>query len=108
AWASATFDPHTGKLKTSVVAHAADNGVILEGTVRLVQDADIANAFLVDANSGDGLGQFMVSPDLPGVRIAHVDTIDVCRAFFDVTFDRVAVPFGARLVESDATASIEA
>ena len=108
AWASATFDQCTGKLKTSVVARASDNGVTLEGTVRLVQDADIADALLVDAAAWDGLAQFVVAPDLPGLRIMPVDTIDVGRAFFDVSFDQVALPSSARLGEGDAATAIEA
>jgi alkylation response protein AidB-like acyl-CoA dehydrogenase len=81
----------------AVVAHAGDAGYVLEGTAGLVPEAAAAGVFLVSAAEGDGVTQFLVPADTPGVTVVPLEGLDLTRRFADVRFESVTVPSSAVL-----------
>jgi alkylation response protein AidB-like acyl-CoA dehydrogenase len=64
----------------------------LTGTKCAVQDAQIADAWLVTARTGDGLTQFLVPSGTPGVAVRPLQSLDITRHFADLEFANAAVP----------------
>ena len=80
----------------------------LDGAKTFVQDAAIADWFLVTARTGDGLTQFLVPSDTPGVSVTRLGTLDFTRQFGAITFDQVLVTGGAVVGEvGGAAADVE-
>ncbi len=88
----------------TVTAKARPAGVDwrLTGTKHLVLDGHVADLLLVTAQAEDGLGVFMVRPDVQGVTLSPFDTVDGGRAA-DLVLDDVTAE---RLGEGDATAAL--
>ena len=63
-----------------------------DGTAGLVPEAAAAGVFLVTAADGDGVTQFLVPADTPGVTVVPLDGLDLTRRFADVRFDGVTRP----------------
>ena len=91
-----------------VAAVAGDGDWVLTGTKSYVQDAQVADAWLVTARTGDGLTQFLVPAGTPGVTVRAAQSLDFTRRFADLDFADVAVP-GSAVVGAvgDAAADVE-
>jgi alkylation response protein AidB-like acyl-CoA dehydrogenase len=83
-------------------------GYELRGRKQPVESADQASWFLVAARTAEGLTQFLVPADAPGITIAPMGGVDLTRRFCSVDFDGVVVDASAVLGEvGGATAEIE-
>jgi alkylation response protein AidB-like acyl-CoA dehydrogenase len=93
-----------------LTARPRGDGFVLAGTKAMVEAAGEADWFLVSARpdgGGDGLVQFLVPRDAPGLTITPMNGLDLVRRFGQVRFDDVAVASSARVGAGDATAVIE-
>lgn len=93
-----------------LAAQPSGDGFVLAGTKVMVEAAGEADWFLVSARSnggGDGLVQFLVRRDAPGISVTGMDGLDLVRRFGQVGFEDVAVPGTARVGVGDAMADIE-
>ncbi len=72
-------------------AHADGTDWVLSGVKSCVQDAAIADSWLVTARTGDGLTQFLVPSDAPGVSVHPLQSLDITRRFADLEFSDVTV-----------------
>jgi alkylation response protein AidB-like acyl-CoA dehydrogenase len=104
-------EPGHGWRPTDVelAAQRSGDGFVLTGTKAMVEAAGEADWFLVTARSGgdDGLVQFLVPSDTPGLTVKPMRGLDLVRQFGEVRFDDVAVPGTARVGAGDATADVE-
>lgn len=76
---------------TGITATPDGDGHVLDGTQGPVEAAAQADLLLVTAHLGDGLAQFLVAPDAPGVTITRLDSIDLTRRYGRVQLDGVRV-----------------
>jgi alkylation response protein AidB-like acyl-CoA dehydrogenase len=89
-------------------AEPGDGGFVLQGVKTAVEAAAQADHFLVSARTGEGLTQFLVPADAPGISVAALESLDMVRRFGRVQFDNVAVPASAVVGEvGGAAAEIE-
>ncbi len=77
----------------------------LTGVKDRVESGDQADHFLVTARTDDGLAQFVVAANHPGVRIAPDYSLDPVRRFATVAFEDVQVDEEARV---EAATSVDA
>jgi alkylation response protein AidB-like acyl-CoA dehydrogenase len=93
-----------------LAARPSGDGFVLAGTKAMVEAAGEADWFLISARpdgGGDGLVQFLVPRDAPGLTVTPMNGLDLVRRFGQVRFDDVAVAGNARVGAGDATADIE-
>ena len=76
-------------------AEPGDGGFVLHGEKTAVEAAAQADSFLVAARTGEGLTQFLVPADTPGVSVTPLESLDLVRRFGQVRFDNVAAPSSA-------------
>ena len=69
----------------------ADGGYVLTGTKTAVEAGAQAHHLLVTARTPDGLAQFLLPSDTPGLTIIPQESLDLGRRFAEVRFDGVAV-----------------
>jgi alkylation response protein AidB-like acyl-CoA dehydrogenase len=67
----------------------------LTGVKSPVQDAHIADQFLVTAKTPTGYSQFLVPANTPGLSVELLEGLDFARRFGRITFDGVEVPAAA-------------
>ena len=85
-----------------------DGAWTLSGTKSYVQDAGVADAFLVTARTGDGLTQFLVPRDTDGVVVRAEQSLDITRRFGTVEFAGATVDATTIVGDAgDAAADIE-
>jgi alkylation response protein AidB-like acyl-CoA dehydrogenase len=75
----------------AVQARGDHKGYRLTGVKTPVQDAHVADYFLVVAATSDGMTQFMVPADSPGLMVELLDGLDLSRRFGRVRFTDVEV-----------------
>jgi alkylation response protein AidB-like acyl-CoA dehydrogenase len=88
------FAEPTGRWDASGVALTATAdaaGWVLSGTKSFVQDGAVADTWLVTARTGDGLTQFLVLSDTPGVTVRALQSLDMTRRFAELEFADVSV-----------------
>jgi len=77
------------------------DGFVLAGRKRFVPDAAAADFLVVVARTGSGdapeVGVFVVPRDAAGVSLDAMESMDLLRPVYEVTFDGVAVPADALL-----------
>ena len=78
----------------TLTARADGPGWVLSGAKSYVQDATIADTWLVTARTGVGLTQFLVPSDTPGVSVHPIQSLDFTRRFADLEFSDATVPAG--------------
>jgi alkylation response protein AidB-like acyl-CoA dehydrogenase len=78
---------------------------LLTGHKAPVEEAAQADFLLVTAKDGDGLTQFLVPADAPGLSSRPMKTLDLTRRFEHVVLDRVRVPVSAVVGEAAAAAA---
>jgi len=84
-----------GPAGVQMTARAEGSEFVLAGTKSPVEAAAQADHLLVTARSGDGLSQFLVPADSPGITVNPLRGLDFCRRFATVRFDEVRVPESA-------------
>jgi len=97
AWA--VYEPRQGWAphEPSVTATATDSGYRIDGVKDRVEAGAHSDLLLVVARTGDGVGQFLVPTDAPGVRIEPQQSIDLVKQYARVHFDGVVVDRGAAI-----------
>jgi alkylation response protein AidB-like acyl-CoA dehydrogenase len=75
----------------SISETTREGGFVLSGTSGVIQGAHQATWLLVVAAGPDGLSQYLVSADLPGVVIAPLDSHDITQRFATVELHEVQV-----------------
>jgi alkylation response protein AidB-like acyl-CoA dehydrogenase len=83
--------PSDGTVTSGVTASRDGDGFVLEGVQGPVEAAAQADLLLVAAQLDDGLAQFVVTPDAPGVTITRLDSIDLTRRYGRVQLEGVRV-----------------
>jgi alkylation response protein AidB-like acyl-CoA dehydrogenase len=76
----------------SVNAEATATDYVLTGEKSHVQDAGSADWLLVDAVLDGQPARFIVPAGTTGMTFLRQRTLDITRAYYDVTFDRVVIP----------------
>lgn len=90
-WAIAT--PEGSWDPAAITATAlSEGGYRLSGRAGLVQDATLADWFLVSARGPGGPVQFLLERAVPGLEVQALHAHDVTQRFAEVTFDRVEAP----------------
>lgn len=100
AIATWAFDEGDGRWDATGVrlrAEPADGGWVLDGAKSFVQDAAVADWFLVTARTGEGLSQFVVPRGTAGVTVSALESLDLVRRFGEVAFEGVRLPGSALL-----------
>ena len=95
AWAVAEEGSLWGADATGVEAAPTEGGYQLRGVKSPIQDAQVAHHLLVSAVAPEGLTQFLVPADSPGVVIRPMESLDLGRRFASIEFDAVDVPRSA-------------
>lgn len=90
----------------STTATATDSGYRIEGVKDRVEAGAQSSSLLVVARCDDGVRQFLVPTDAPGVSIAARQSIDLVKQYARVEFDGVAVPRSAAVGGADETAAL--
>jgi alkylation response protein AidB-like acyl-CoA dehydrogenase len=92
----------------SITATARDGGFVLSGTSGVIQGASQAAWLLVVARGPDGLSQFLVASDQPGVVVHALESHDITQRFGTVELNEVHVSSEALVGQSgDAAADVE-
>lgn len=111
AVATWAFDEGTGAWDVAGVratATQADGGWVLDGAKSFVQDAAVADWFLVTARTGEGLTQLLVPSSTAGVAVSPLESLDLVRRFGEVSFAGVRLPDSAVLGQAgEAAADVE-
>jgi alkylation response protein AidB-like acyl-CoA dehydrogenase len=90
SWAFTRRDgvPEVGALS----ATRTSDGHVIDGVAGLVPEGPSADIFLVSAADGDGVTQFVVDADAPGVTVTRLEGLDLTRRFAEVRFEGVSAP----------------
>ncbi len=80
-----------------VRATIREGGVALDGATAPVEAAAQADLFLVTAGTADGVAQFVVPSDAPGLSVEPAHSLDLVRRFARVRFDQVQLAGDAAL-----------
>jgi alkylation response protein AidB-like acyl-CoA dehydrogenase len=98
-WAYAEPRPSDGLGAIALTATKDADGYVLSGAKAPVEAGAQSQLLLVTARDGDGLTQFLVATDTPGITVTPLKTVDLTRRFDRVTFDQVKVAASAVLGE---------
>jgi alkylation response protein AidB-like acyl-CoA dehydrogenase len=97
-------EPFRGGLGVEV----SGDEVVVNGTTRPVESADVAGFLLVTGRGDGGLSQALVPAHAAGVSVDPLQSVDQTRRFFEVTFRDVRVPASALVgVAGAARAQVE-
>jgi alkylation response protein AidB-like acyl-CoA dehydrogenase len=92
AWATAEENDRWMAEGGSVTATTTKDGFRLNGVKSPVQDAHVADQLLVSTRDAEGVTQFLVPTDAPGVVVETLESLDLTRRFCRVRLDGVEVP----------------
>jgi alkylation response protein AidB-like acyl-CoA dehydrogenase len=95
SWAFAEAAPDQGLGTITTSATKSGSGYVLSGVKQPVEAGGQADVLLVTAKDGDGITQFLVPTDAPGVTITPMRTIELTNRFASVKLDNVEVPADA-------------
>jgi alkylation response protein AidB-like acyl-CoA dehydrogenase len=89
----AVYEPRGGwaPLDTTVTATATPDGFRIDGVKDRVEAGSDADVILVVARGDDGLQQFLVPADAPGLTVESQESVDLVKRYARVTFDGVTV-----------------
>ncbi|WP_343602614.1 acyl-CoA dehydrogenase family protein [Mycobacterium sp.] len=93
-------------LQPSVTATATESGYRIHGAKDRVEAGDRSDLLLVVARADDGLRQFLVPTDAPGVRVEPAQCVDLVKRYVGVDFDGVEVGHGAAVGCPQTTAAL--
>jgi alkylation response protein AidB-like acyl-CoA dehydrogenase len=91
AWGGSDLPGHWGRGSGLSLTDDAD-GLVLNGTVGLVQCAGQADAVLVAAHDGYGVTLLLIPTASTGLTIEPLDGLDLTRELYALSFDGVRVP----------------
>jgi alkylation response protein AidB-like acyl-CoA dehydrogenase len=94
-WALAEPPPHDGLGEVTVQATTDGDSVVLQGTKAPVEAGTEASHFLVTARHGDGLSQFLIPADTPGLVVTPLQGLDMTRRFARLDLNGTRVPLSA-------------
>jgi len=83
-WAFAEPDRDWTAASVAVTAKPSGKGFVLDGIKAYVHDAQAAGLLLVTAIAPQGLTQFVVAKDTPGVTVEPLESLDVARRLANV------------------------
>jgi len=107
-WAFAEPDRDWTAASVALTAKPSGKGFVLDGIKAYVHDAQAAGLLLVTAVAAQGLTQFVVAKDTPGVTVEPLESLDVARRLANVRFDGVEVGADAVVgAPGDAAAAVE-
>lgn len=94
----AVYEPGRGwaPMQPTVTATPTDSGYRIDGVKDRVEAGAQSDVLLVVARLDDGVAQFLLPANAPGVHIERQDSVDFVKQYAKVTFDGV-------LVDADAT-----
>jgi alkylation response protein AidB-like acyl-CoA dehydrogenase len=104
AWAVAEPGGRWSGDDVALSATQGPDGFVLDGVKAPVEAATYADYFLVAARTGDGLSQFLVPRDTPGVTVVPMGTVDLTRRYGTVRFESARVPATGLVGELSAAA----
>jgi alkylation response protein AidB-like acyl-CoA dehydrogenase len=106
AWCLTEPSGSPDPVDVALVARATDDGYELHGTKAFVPYGHAAGVHLVTArdHDSDGLTQFVVPADAPGIECRPMACIDLASRLSEVRFDHVDVPASAVLGVAGAAA----
>jgi alkylation response protein AidB-like acyl-CoA dehydrogenase len=89
----AVYEPGQGWAphEPSVTATSTESGYRIDGVKDRVEAGAHSNLLLVVAQTDDGVGQFLVSTDAPGVHIEPQQSIDLVKQYARVQLDGVDI-----------------
>ncbi|OBA78599.1 acyl-CoA dehydrogenase [Mycobacterium sp. 1164966.3] len=90
----------------SVTATQTGDGYRIDGAKDRVEAAAQSAVLLVTARCGDGVRQFLVPTDAPGIRITPQQSIDLVKQYARVDFDGVLVQPSAAVGTAAETAAL--
>ncbi|KUI18994.1 acyl-CoA dehydrogenase [Mycobacterium sp. GA-1285] len=93
-------------LAPSVSATTTATGFRIEGVKDRVEAGADSGLFLVTAQSDEGVRQFLVPADAPGVHVESQRSIDMVKSYARVHFDGVEVDAGAAVGTADQTPAL--
>ncbi|GAA3391470.1 acyl-CoA dehydrogenase family protein [Cryptosporangium minutisporangium] len=104
----AVYEPGSGWTPDdpSVTATPTDDGWTLSGVKDRVEAAEAADLFLVTVRAPEGLTQFLVPADAPGLRVEPSWSLDLVRRFGELHLDDVQVPATALVGRLGAAAPL--
>ena len=91
-WAFAEPDREWSGSASELGATPAGAGFVLDGVKSYVHDAQAADVLLVTALAPDGLTQFVLAKDTPGITVEPLECLDLARRMAEVRFRSVEVP----------------
>jgi alkylation response protein AidB-like acyl-CoA dehydrogenase len=91
SWAVCEPGRSWAPLDPSVTATRTDAGFRIDGTKDRVEAGAQSGVLLVVARCDEGIRQFLVPTDAPGVRIAAQQSVDLVKQYARVDFDGVVV-----------------
>ncbi|MCB2059271.1 MAG: acyl-CoA dehydrogenase family protein [Novosphingobium sp.] len=103
-WCFAGAGTKGGTEPGSVTVSGGSGGHVLDGVAAYVENAEIADLFLVTALGDEGLLQFVLSADTDGISIEPMEALDLGRGLATVRFDGVKAGPEARLGDGGADA----
>lgn len=86
----------------AVAAVSIDGGYRLTGEASPVQDAHVADVFLVPVTTARGVTQLLVPATTPGLAVEVLGGFDLTRCYCRIRFDGVDVPVAAVVGSADA------
>jgi alkylation response protein AidB-like acyl-CoA dehydrogenase len=108
--ASWAISDQRGNCKPELGVRATSNGsaYVLSGERWLVDNAKLADTFLVSAAHDGGVTQFLVPADTAGVSVEELESLDLTRRCGRVTFSEVTLDASAILGEAgDAEGAVQ-
>lgn len=94
-WAGHEPGAEWNPFASTSIGRRTGGGWVLDGIKDRVEAVDVANVALVTAMTDEGLAQFVVPLDAPGVQVERVWAIDFTRRFSTITFTGVELPDSA-------------
>ncbi|MCW2526807.1 MAG: acyl-CoA dehydrogenase protein [Pseudonocardiales bacterium] len=92
AWGGEALPGYWESGAAGVVVSEGADGLVLVGSLGLVQSAAGSDSLLVAARDGDGVSQFLIPSGAGGVIIERMDGLDLTRDLARVRLDGVRVP----------------
>ncbi len=104
----AVYEPGQGWApdNPSVAATLTDSGYRIDGVKDRVEAGAQSDYLLVTARGDDGVCQFLVPTDAPGVRIEPQQSVDLVKQYARVHFDEVNVDHSAAVCSVAETAGL--
>jgi alkylation response protein AidB-like acyl-CoA dehydrogenase len=91
------WSPHEPSVTATLLDAKTDSGYRIDGVKDRIEAGAQSSLLLVVARTDDGVGQFLVPADAPGVHVELQQSIDMVKQYARVQFDGVEIERGAAL-----------